>query len=505
MRGDGDRPVNVLFDDQRVFSFWLERDTTPQDDSRRYPWPPVLRRFLDGSVTVALADPVDGTSWVSTPAVLGSGDGVVRVCAPQGHPMGLDKSLRLTRLFGDRDSAQMGPLLDTIEVVVGALEKAGIEPFLAYGTLLGAVRDQDFIGHDSDADLGYVSRHHAPVDVVRESFQLQRRLQDMGYTVHRYSGIGLKVVAREADGSPRGLDVFGGFMARDMLYLMGEVGHPFRPEWLNPRCPVELAGRRFPAPAQPEHLLEAMYGPTWQVPDPAYQFTTPQTTQRRLTGWFRGLRVGTDERWERHRTRQDPPPRKGPSPFVRWVRKQEPDLATAVDVGCGRGWDAQWLARKGVRSIGLDYFTPDLRRARRRTADDDRAAEVTYRWMHLDDLRSVLATGAELAREPGRRVVLAHHVAEATDRVGRQNLLRLARMTTRDSGRLYLQSYVAPTEHSRRLGVQPLHPDAFERLVVASGGDIEQSIPLTEHDAGVRGAVAGGPHTIQKMVVSWSR
>ena len=36
---------------------------------------------------------------------------------------------------------------------------AGVEAFLAYGTLLGAVREGRLLGHDSDADLGYVSRH----------------------------------------------------------------------------------------------------------------------------------------------------------------------------------------------------------------------------------------------------------------------------------------------------------------------------------------------------------
>ena len=50
--------------------------------------------------------------------------------------------------------------------MTAALEEAGVRPFLAYGTLLGAVRQGDFIGHDSDADLGYVSEHDHPVDAV---------------------------------------------------------------------------------------------------------------------------------------------------------------------------------------------------------------------------------------------------------------------------------------------------------------------------------------------------
>jgi SAM-dependent methyltransferase len=503
VRGTGDGPVDFLFGDQRVGSFWLQRDTLPEGAWLRYPWPPALRRFLDGEVTVTLADPVDGARWVSCDARLGTGEGVVDVRDAQGNPMGLDKSNRLSRLFGDRDPAQLEPLLDALEVVLGALEKAGVEPFLAYGTLLGAVRDQDFIGHDSDADLGYVSRFEHPVDVIRESFALQRRLRAMGFTVQRYSGLGIKVTIEEADGAARGLDVFGGFLRDGMLYLMGEVGHPFQREWLYPRSAGTLAGREFPVPAQPDHLLEAMYGVSWRTPDPAFKFVTPVSTQRRLNGWFRGARTGLDERWARSRGRSEPEPRKGPSAFVRWVAKQEPTMATAVDVGCGRGTDAHFLARRGVRAVGLDYFPPDLRAGARRAAR--KGLDARFEWLNLGELRSVLRAGTWLAREPGPRTVLAHHVLDATDRRGRTNLLRLARMVTRSSGRLYLQAYTAPTALSARLALRPVATASLIELVESSGGRVEQLSELGEREAGMGEAPPGGDPVICRMVVSWTR
>jgi hypothetical protein len=503
VRGEGDGPVDFLFDDQRVGSFWLLRDTRREGDWRRYPWPPALRRFLDGAVTVTLADPVDGTRWVSRDVRLGSGEGAVEVRDGHGNPMGLDKSNRLSRLFGDRDAAQLEPLLDALEVVLGALEKAGVEPFIAYGTLLGAVRDQAFIGHDSDADVGYVSRFEHPVDAIRESFALQRRLRRMGFRVQRYSGMGLKVIVEEADGMSRGLDVFGGFMRDGMLYLMGEVGHPFRDEWLHPRSTAVLAGRELPVPAQPEHLLEAMYGASWRVPDPAYRFETPVSTQRRLNGWFRGARVGLDERWERRRGQVEPAPRRTRSEFVQWVAAREPAMATAVDVGCGRGLDAQWLARGGVRAVGLDYFPPDLRAGVRRA--ERRGIDARFEWMNLGELRSVLRAGTWLSREPGPRTVLAHHVVDATDGRGRANLLRLARMVSRSSGRLYLQAYTTPTELSARLGLRAIEPAALTEMVEASGGRVEEVLGLGESEAGMGEAPPGGAPVICRMVVSWTR
>ncbi len=503
--GGQDVPIDVMFEDRRIFSFWLIRDTVRRGSNRFYAWPPVLGRFLDGTTTVSLHDHVSGTEIYSSPISLGSGSGAILVEDAQGNPMGLDKSMRLTRLFQSRSAEHLAPLLDSIGSVLSALETAGVQPFLAYGTLLGAVRDGDFIGHDSDADLGYVSAHQHPAEAAMESFRLQRRLVGLGYTIQRYSGLAFKVVVKESDGSPRGLDVFGGFMREGHLYLMGEVGHPFERAWLEPRSEVRLAGRTFPAPAVPEHMLEAMYGPTWKVPDPAYKFETPVTTVRRLNGWFRGTRVGLDARWARQaRGQGDDLADRGPSSFVQWVREQEPDVATAVELGCGTGRDALWLARQGIPTIGLDYFSRGFRKA-------DRKAErlglpATFEWMNLGELRSVLVTGARLSRRPGPRVLLARHVADATDRAGRDHLLRLAKMVVRDSGRLYLQVQTRRTDTSRQLGIAPVHLDVLMDQVASTGGRVLARHDLDEFEDGtpeVRPATTGS--TICRLVITWNR
>ncbi|MBS4752642.1 methyltransferase domain-containing protein [Nocardioides sp. zg-ZUI104] len=505
LQATDDVPVNVLFDDQRVFSFWLLRDTEERDGERFLAWPPVLRGFLSGAVRVGLADPSgdEGSTWAEVEAVLGDGEGRVAVRDKQGNPMGLDKSMRLMRLFADRDPDQLRPLQDAIEIVAEALRRAGLEPFVAYGTLLGAVRDGDFIGHDSDADLGYVSRFEYPVDVTAESFRVQRDLEAMGYRVQRYSGLGLKVMVEEGDGTSRGLDVFGGFLRDGQLYLMGEVGHPFQREWIFPLGTAELAGRSVPVPAEPERLLEVMYGPGWRKPDPAFKFGTPTSVRRRLDGWFRGTRHGLDERWVRERTGDVAKPKSGPSRFARWVAEREPDAVLAVDVGCGRGHDAVWLAGQGHRAVGVDYFPPDLRRAQRLA--QRRGADAAFRWTSLTELRSVLETGAALATEPGPRIVLARHVLEATNPAGRRNLLLLARMLTRDQGRAYLQVIVEDGEAAHRRGLQPVGVGELERLVAASGGGIEELVRLSTAEAELPLAPGEGHLDTVRMVVSWHR
>jgi SAM-dependent methyltransferase len=501
LRGEGDFPIDVMFDDRRIFSFWLQRDTEARGGDVVHPWPPVLTRFLDGTTELTLVDHVSGTPLHVETVRLGSGSGRIAVEDAQGNPMGLDKSMRLSRLFTSRSAEHLEPLLDAIGSVLGALEEAGVKPFLAYGTLLGAVRDGTFIGHDSDADLAYVSAHEHPVDAVLESFRLHRRLLAMGYEIVRHSGLAFKVIVRESDGSPRGLDVFGGLMRDGTLYLMGEVGHPFSRDWLEPRSEVTLAGRVFPAPRAPEHLLEAMYGPGWRVPDPAYKFETPRTARLRLTGWFRGTRVGLDARWERFQRTGGHVPDREPSELVKWMLEREPEVRTAVDVGCGSGRDVLWLARRGVESWGLDYFPRDFRGADRRAVK--KGLPASFEWMNLDELRSVLVMGATLSRKPGPRVVLARHVLEATDGTGRENLLRLAKMVTRGSGRLYLQMRSSDPE-SRRAGLPPLALGRFRAQVEGLGGTVLEEQDLDQHEQPVAGPTSA-PTPFSRWVVTWDR
>ncbi|MDX6324372.1 MAG: hypothetical protein QOK15_726, partial [Nocardioidaceae bacterium] len=232
--------VDVLFDGRRIWSFWAVRDSEPTADGRHVPWPFALSRFLDGHTSLSLVEHVSGAQLGSTEAVLGSGEEPILVVDRQGRPLGLDKSLTLSRLFDSRDPEHLAPLLSSIDTVLDALRACGMEAFLAYGTLLGAVREGGLIGHDSDADLGYVSRYDHPADVVAESFRLQRHLVARGLSVTRYSGLAFRVNLREGDGVMRGLDVFGGFMRDGRLYLMGEVGTPFREEWVWPLTTVTL-------------------------------------------------------------------------------------------------------------------------------------------------------------------------------------------------------------------------------------------------------------------------
>jgi len=475
LSGQQDVVLDVLFDGRRIWSFWSQRDTEEGEGGERsVAWPRPLARFLDGTTRLTVRSHVAAEDLFDRELSFGTGDQRINVVNARGIELSIDKSGRMQMTFDTRSAEQVTPLLDSVDRVIAALAHAGVEAFPAYGTLLGAHRDGALIGHDSDADLGYVSRHTHPVDVILESFAIQRRLAGMGYEVVRYSGGGIKVMVEEDDGHTRGLDVFSGFLdGEGNLILMGEIRTPFEAEWIFPLGTTTLEGRELPAPADPDRLLAATYGPSWRTPDPAFKFETPQSTSQRLNDWFRGTSVNRAE-WDRkyQRLRFRPPPRR-PDVLARMALRQESDVALAVDLGCGRGTNARFLARRGVPTLGLDFSARAFELIQR--APETAGLPLEFGAMNLLETRHVLSYGARVGATPGRRIVLARHVVDAVPRTGRENVWRFLQLALTGGGRAYLDFLVSPTDEDRwaqRNLLSAVDPDEVAAAVETRGGRV---------------------------------
>ena len=474
LAGKEDVVLDVLLDERRIWSFWSQRDTEEGESGERtVAWPKPLVRFLDGTTRLTVRSHVAGDDLFDQELSFGTSTDRISVVNGRGVEMSIDKSGRMQMTFDTRSAEQVTPLLDSVETVLAALTRAGVEAFPAYGTLLGAHRDGALIGHDSDADLGYVSRHTHPADVIAESFAIQRRLAAMGYEVVRYSGGGIKVMVEE-DGNTRGLDVFSGFFdGEGQLILMGEIRTPFEVDWIYPLGTTMLEGRELPAPADPDRLLAATYGPAWRTPDPAFKFETPATTSRRLNDWFRGTSVNRAE-WDRkyQRLRFREPPRR-PDVLAKIALRHESDVALAVDLGCGRGSNARFLARRGVPTLGLDFSARGFELLQE--APESAELPLEFAAMNLLETRHVLAYGARVGSTPGRRMVLARHILDAVPAVGRENAWRFLQVALTGGGRAYLDFLTSPTDGDRwaqRHLLTALDPDEVAAMAAAHGGRV---------------------------------
>jgi SAM-dependent methyltransferase len=116
----------------------------------------------------------------------------------------------------------------------------------------------------------------------------------------------------------------------------------------------------------------------------------------------------------------------------------------ALDVGCGEGADAVWLAGRGWRVTGVDVSTVALDRAAAAAKEAGVAGRVTVRqvdiftfepepasydlvtshFMHLPAEPRVIVTGrlAAAVRPGGSLLVVGHHVSDLETTVGRPNV-----------------------------------------------------------------------------------
>src|SRR5690606_3093399 len=73
--GGEDRVIDVLFDDRRIWSFWLRRDTTLLSSGRRLAaWPDRMQRFLNGHSRLMIREHVSGDVLFDEEHRFGDGD-----------------------------------------------------------------------------------------------------------------------------------------------------------------------------------------------------------------------------------------------------------------------------------------------------------------------------------------------------------------------------------------------------------------------------------------------
>jgi len=160
--------------------------------------------------------------------------------------------------------------LDSMRALEDQMRQWKIPLMLCYGTLLGAVRNGQFIAHDDDVDLLYVDGSNSHEDMMKNRKLFIERLKASGHSIVD-SGVNFQVKPPECKVY---IDVFPSWSAQGQTHLMVER-RKFRgvsTDVLLPLGQVELYGEMFPAPNNSKALLEHRYGADWQVSDPFYEW-----------------------------------------------------------------------------------------------------------------------------------------------------------------------------------------------------------------------------------------
>ena len=163
--------------------------------------------------------------------------------------------------------------LHAIGEIIRFLSEHGLNPCLAYGTLLGGVREQGFIPHDDDIDL--LVEYPESVTSLEEAFnfrnQLLKLLSTNEYSTYAEATAVLHLVHK---GTGIMVDIFPYWKVDGNVHLYMEKMKlkAIDGAILDGRAQASLHEHSFPAPAKPEQFLCERYGENWEVSDKFHEW-----------------------------------------------------------------------------------------------------------------------------------------------------------------------------------------------------------------------------------------
>jgi LicD family len=149
----------------------------------------------------------------------------------------------------------------------------GRDLFVAYGTLLGLVRDGHFLPHDDDCDVAFVSSAKDMPSLARDFLSVASRLRELGMEVNVLDQGNFHLTV---PGYHPKLDVFVQGLVGEHL-IASQVYARMTSAAFEPARELVIDGTAYAIPNDPDAVLTATYG-EWRIPDPYFQWRlTPET------------------------------------------------------------------------------------------------------------------------------------------------------------------------------------------------------------------------------------
>ena len=341
-------------------------------------------KFLNKRSTVSLQVgehrlPINGHGMFLTPPKRGQHSmAELRELMRTGHVLSQDGRIQLSKTLDTQWQSQVMELYERLRAVFA--EEFGHDLFFIYGTLLGAVREGGFIGHDIDFDAAYVSDERSGPAAGRELAAVALRLIELGYEVEIHT-TALHVTDPSRPGDR--VDVFHTWFDTGgvLRFPWGVAGTSVvtEAEWSGTR-EIDFPPGRGLVPVQAEAVVECLYGADWRRPKPGFSWVLARTDAA-VEG-----EVPEPERtkvyWANFYAHHS---YTSGSPFFEFVEGRRDTPGTVVDLGCGDGRDALAFGAAGRRVLGLDQSPVGIDHAAARAVKGHLEETVRFRECDVAD------------------------------------------------------------------------------------------------------------------------
>jgi len=177
--------------------------------------------------------------------------------------------------FSHYDEKQLALLVGSMKTLEQLfLNEFDIQLYLTWGTLLGAIRQNDFINFDNDVDLAYLSKKELDFEILEEHEFIVAVLQEYGFAIQRNSKgqIHVRVLpeSQTGEGAVFNLDIWNSWVREENYYHYPDIKGELSANAVLPLISHELRGENFLVPSGYAHILCAFYGERWQEPDENY-------------------------------------------------------------------------------------------------------------------------------------------------------------------------------------------------------------------------------------------
>ncbi len=152
-------------------------------------------------------------------------------------------------------------------------KKFGYSLYFIGGTLLGYIRENDFLENDKDMDISYFSKYTNVSDVRKEILDIIDTLINSGeqlYFIRSSYSIVNKYFRWQVDERDR-IDIMPTWCQDGMIYRPTFVAYKGNSDIILPLKKEKFYGHNIYIPNKPELKLANVYGETWKIPDSGFK------------------------------------------------------------------------------------------------------------------------------------------------------------------------------------------------------------------------------------------